>query len=465
MKSIRGRLVGSHLIIILLTVTVFSCILVFLLRQYYYGDVETILNEQVEFAVNSYGNYADEKDLEKNAKKLLDNIYVNTYAQVQIIDNEGKILADSEESGLVGTTANYPDVQNAIKNKKKAKWIGKVSMTYERVLSISQPIIVKKDSDTDIKGIIRLTSTLSEIDSIILKMVLFFVLIGIVVVLFVLIVSFFLSGTIIKPVKEITNAAEEIALGRLDIRVPKRYDDEVGKLAVTLNHMAKEISNHQKLKDDFIASISHELRTPLTSIKGWASTLNSSDFSNMDEFREGLEIIENETDRLALLVNELLDFSKLESKSTSLGIEALDVDEFLSEIRNQMNPRAQRQGIVLELEVEDDLPLIKADRNRLKQVMINILDNSLKYTQEGGRIKISAQSKKEEILISVEDTGIGIPEDDLHKVKEKFYKVSTSYSGNGLGLAICDEIVRLHNGRMEISSIFGKGTRVDVFMP
>ena len=97
--------------------------------------------------------------------------------------------------------------------------------------------------------------------------------------------------------------------------------------------------------------------------------------------------------------------------------------------------------------------------------MINILDNSLKYTQEGGRIKISAQSKKEEILISVEDTGIGIPEDDLHKVKEKFYKVSTSYSGNGLGLAICDEIVRLHNGRMEISSIFGKGTRVDVFMP
>jgi signal transduction histidine kinase len=438
---------------------------VFLLRQYYYGDVETILNEQVEFAVNSYGNYADEKDLEKNAKKLLDNIYVNTYAQVQIIDNEGKILADSEESGLVGTTANYPDVQNAIKNKKKAKWIGKVSMTYERVLSISQPIIVKKDSDTDIKGIIRLTSTLSEIDSIILKMVLFFVLVGIVVVLFVLIVSFFLSGTIIKPVKEITNAAEEIALGRLDIRVPKRYDDEVGKLAVTLNHMAKEISNHQKLKDDFIASISHELRTPLTSIKGWASTLNSSDFSNMDEFREGLEIIENETDRLALLVNELLDFSKLESKSTSLGIEALDVDEFLSEIRNQMNPRAQRQGIVLELEVEDDLPLIKADRNRLKQVMINILDNSLKYTQEGGRIKISAQSKKEEILISVEDTGIGIPEDDLHKVKEKFYKVSTSYSGNGLGLAICDEIVRLHNGRMEISSIFSKGTRVDVFMP
>lgn len=461
LKSIRGRLVGSYLIIILLTVTIFSCILVFLLRQYYYGDVETILNEQAEFAANSYSNYTYVESLEQNAKKLLDNIFVNTYAQVQIIDVEGKILADSEESWSVGTKVNHPDVQKAIKSKKKTRWIGQVSLTNERVFSISQPIIVKDK----IIGVVRLTSTLTEIDSIILKMVLFFIVIGIVVVLLVLAVSFFLSGTIIKPVKEITNAAEEIALGRLEVRVPKRYDDEVGKLAVTLNHMAEEISNHQKLKDDFIASISHELRTPLTSIKGWASTLNSSDFSDVDEFREGLEIIENETDRLALLVNELLDFSKLASKSTSLGIDALDVGEFLCEIKNQMNPRAQRQGIMLELEVEDDLALIKADRNRLKQVMINILDNSLKYTQEGGQIKILGQSKKEEILIAIEDTGIGIPEDDLHKVKEKFYKVSTSFSGNGLGLAICDEIVRLHNGRMEISSIFGEGTRVDIFLP
>lgn len=461
LKSIRGRLVGSYLIIILLTVTIFSCILVFLLRQYYYGDVETILNEQVEFAANSYSNYTDVESLEQNAKKLLDNIFVNTYAQVQIIDSDGKILADSEESWSVGTKADYPDVYNAIKSKKKTRWIGEVSLTYERVLSIAQPIIV----EDEIIGIIRLTSTLTGIDSIILKMVLFFLVIGIVVVLLVLAVSFFLSATIIKPVKEITNAAEEIALGRLEVRVPKRYDDEVGKLALTLNHMAEEISNHQKLKDDFIASISHELRTPLTSIKGWASTLNSSEFEDMAEIREGLEIIENETDRLALLVNELLDFSKLASKSTSLGIQAVDIGEFLCEIRNQMNPRAQRQGIMLELEVEDDLDLIKADRNRLKQVMINILDNSLKYTQEGGQIKISGKSKAEDILISVEDTGIGIPEDDLHKVKEKFYKVSTSFSGNGLGLAICEEIIRLHNGRIEISSIFGEGTRVDIFLP
>jgi len=185
----------------------------------------------------------------------------------------------------------------------------------------------------------------------------------------------------------------------------------------------------------------------------------------MDEIREGLKIIENETDRLVLLVNELLDFSKLASKNTSLKIEDVKIEEFLCEIKNQMNPRAQRQGIKLNLEVDDDLDLIRADRNRLKQVMINILDNSLKYTPEGGEIKISAQSKKEEILISIEDTGVGIPEDDLHRVKEKFYKARSSFSGNGLGLAICDEIIKMHNGRFEISSILGEGTKVDIFLP
>lgn len=461
LKSVRARLVGSYLIIILLTVTIFTSILVFLLRQYYYGDVESILSEQAEFAANSYSNYTDVQSLQKNAKKFLDNILVNTYAQVQIIDKNGNILADSEESWPVRREVKFVDVENALKTNSKAKWMGKLPITSEHVFSISQPLIV----EGKLIGFVRLTSSLKEIDDIILKMVLIFVIIGVVVLVLVLLVSFLLSTTIIKPVKEITNAAEEIAHGRLEVRVPKRFDDEVGKLAVTLNYMAQELSNHQKLKDDFIASISHELRTPLTSIKGWASTLNLSDFNDMDEIREGLTIIENETDRLALLVNELLDFSKLASRSISLNVETFEVEEFLCEIKNQMNPRAHRQNIKLELDVDENLNLINADRNRLKQVMINVLDNSLKFTPEGGEIKILGQEKKDEILVSVEDTGIGIPKDELNKVTDKFYKGRTSLSGNGLGLAICDEIIRLHKGRIEVSSILGKGTKVDIFLP
>lgn len=460
LKSIRSRLVGSYLLIILLTVTIFSVVLVFMIRQNYYRNAEEILKRQARFAANSYNLYPA-NSLQQNAKMLLENTIMDADAQVQIIDKEGIVLADSELSGFVGQRLEAPDVANSLKDRTMSKWIGKVSSTDEPIISVSYPLRV----DKEVIGVVRLVSTLSKINGEILKIILFFVVIGIVVLSIVLFFGYFFSKTITGPVKEITVAAEKMARGELDIRVPKRYDDEVGKLAVTLNFMAKEIADHQKTKDDLIASISHELRTPLTSIKGWAATLNSGGFTDMSEIKEGLMIIESETDRLAVLANELLDYTKLTSKNVTIGMDAVDVVEFLCEIRNQMNPRAQRHNINLELELEYDMALIKADRNRLKQVMINILDNSLKYTQEGGLIKLSCQSLKDEILISVEDTGIGIPEEDLPRIKEKYYKVSTSFSGNGLGLSICDDIISLHNGRLEISSVFGKGTRVDIYLP
>ncbi|OPZ92545.1 MAG: Alkaline phosphatase synthesis sensor protein PhoR [Firmicutes bacterium ADurb.Bin419] len=434
--------------------------LVFIIRQNYYGNAEEILEREAQSAANSYDRYPA-NSLQKNAKILLENTIRDVDAQVQVINSEGIVLADSELDELVGQKLNLPDVENSLKDKTMSKWIGKVSSTDEPIISVSYPL----KSGNEVIGVLRLVSTLSRVNNEIFKIVLFFAVISFVVLSIVLVLGYFLSRTITGPVKEITVAAEKMARGELDVRVPKRYDDEVGKLAVTLNYMAKEIADHQKTKDDLIASISHELRTPLTSIKGWAATLNSGSFTDINEIREGLGIIENETDRLAFLANELLDYTKLSTKNVSIGLDIVDVGEFLCEIRNQMNPRAQRHSIDLKLELEDDLAFIKADRNRLKQVMINILDNSLKYTQEGGFIKISSQSQRDEILISIEDSGIGIPEEDLPRIKEKYYKVSTSFSGNGLGLSICDEIISLHNGRLEISSIYGEGTRVDIYLP
>jgi len=434
--------------------------LVFIIRQNYYGNAEEILEREAQSAANSYDRYPA-NSLQKNAKILLENTIRDVDAQVQVINSEGIVLADSELDELVGQKLNLPDVENSLKDKTMSKWIGKVSSTDEPIISVSYPL----KSGNEVIGVLRLVSTLSRVNNEIFKIVLFFAVISFVVLSIVLVLGYFLSSTITGPVKEITVAAEKMARGELDVRVPKRYDDEVGKLAVTLNYMAKEIADHQKTKDDLIASISHELRTPLTSIKGWAATLNSGSFTDINEIREGLGIIENETDRLAFLANELLDYTKLSTKNVSIGLDIVDVGEFLCEIRNQMNPRAQRHSIDLKLELEDDLAFIKADRNRLKQVMINILDNSLKYTQEGGFIKISSQSQRDEILISIEDSGIGIPEEDLPRIKEKYYKVSTSFSGNGLGLSICDEIISLHNGRLEISSIYGEGTRVDIYLP
>lgn len=463
LKSIRGRLVGSCLLIILVVTVIFGAFLMFVLRQYYYNDIGSILENRAWTAANTYSLIYNTNSLDQNADEFLKSIIVSSSenVQVQIIDTDGAIIADSENSVSVGTKLNDPDVINVLKGQQSTKWIAKTQLSHEPAIFVSHHLTV----DNNVVGVVRLISSLSGVNAVMVKIMHVLAGVGTVILLIVLLLSYLLSTTIIKPVKEITVAAEQIAQGKLDVRVPKRYDDEVGKLAVTLNHMAEELSKHKKLTEDFISSTSHELRTPLTSIKGWASTLNTGNFTDMTEVKEGLKIIENETDRLALLVNDLLDFSKLTSKKTSLGLEAVDVGEFLCEIRNQMNPRAQRKGIFLGIDIEDDLALIKADRNRLKQVMINILDNSLKYSQEGGRIMISCRSKDNGILISVEDSGIGIPEEDLPRVKEKFYKVSTSFSGNGLGLAICDEIINLHNGKLDISSVLGEGTKVDIYLP
>jgi len=139
--------------------------------------------------------------------------------------------------------------------------------------------------------------------------------------------------------------------------------------------------------------------------------------------------------------------------------------ELLKYIKRQMEPRAERKGITMTIDVDEHLPLIEADENRLKQVFINIIDNSFKFTQKGGYIDIIGRKNENGVLIRIEDSGCGIPEEDLPRVKQRFFKGSNVVSGSGLGLAICDEIVRLHNGKIDIESTVGKGTRVDVILP
>lgn len=256
-----------------------------------------------------------------------------------------------------------------------------------------------------------------------------------------------------------------MAQGRFDVRVSKRYDDEIGELGDTLNYMAQEVANQQKMKNDFIASISHELRTPLTSIMGWIITINSGDIDSKEELKEGLDIIERESKRLAELVDELLDFSKFDAGIITLRKSVVNLGELLKYIKRQMEPRAERKGITMTIDVDEHLPLIEADENRLKQVFINIIDNSFKFTQKGGYIDIIGRKNENGVLIRIEDSGCGIPEEDLPRVKQRFFKGSNVVSGSGLGLAICDEIVRLHNGKIDIESTVGKGTRVDVILP
>ena len=257
----------------------------------------------------------------------------------------------------------------------------------------------------------------------------------------------------------------------LDLITLRKYIDkkdtdniEIAQLSKTLNYMGCEVEKREKLKNEFISSISHELRTPLTSIKGWAVTLKY-DCSDMETVALGLDIIEKESDRLTDMVEELLDFSKLINGVITLNVKENDVKSFIEYIANYMRPRADREKKRFIINIDKNVGKVYFDENRIKQVLSNIIDNAFKFTGEHGEIILSVKRENGNLVFIVKDNGSGISIKDLPRVKDKFYKGKNSKSRNGIGLSICDEIVNLHNGSLEIESKENEGTEVVIKIP
>lgn len=458
-KSIKSRLVKSFMLIILITVFILEIVLLNGIKDYYYKNIEDILSNQIEFSTEYYLRYYSSESLEDIIIDDINVFWQHTTGQVQILNPEGKLLMDS--LGTKIDSSNLPtDVKKAI-NGEKGTFIGKVPYYNDIVMSVSAPI---KDQD-NIIGILRFTTSLKETNGIIWTISIVMLWMGILVILISGLVSIFLANSIVKPLQEITKVAEKMADGQLKIRSNIELDDEIGKLSDTLNFMAEELIKKEQIKNDFISSISHELRTPLTSIKGWAVTLKSEDLCENEIIADGLDIIEKESDRLTLMVEELLDFSRFVSGRIRLENDEFSIKDTISIIGKQLTPRAINLEIGFSIKIDETLGFILGDENRIKQVLINLLDNAFKFTDSGGIVSLNAYKDEDTIIMEIIDNGPGISEEDLPKVKEKFYKGTNSKSHSGIGLSICDEIVKLHGGRMKIVSQLDKGTTVIVKLP
>ncbi|MHB8926576.1 MAG: HAMP domain-containing sensor histidine kinase [Bacillota bacterium] len=293
--------------------------------------------------------------------------------------------------------------------------------------------------------------------------------------------------------EELTGVAAQLTGGHYEVRAVRRGDDEIGRLADTLNRMSAEIMKSDQVKKDFLSNISHELRTPPTAIKGWTETILAGPPSDRLETRQGLEVIAHETNRLIGLVEELLDFSRLQSGRVTLDLRPVDVGRLVGEVVRQFAARAREGGLELSTEVPGDVPAeglrCLADGDRLRQVLINLVDNAVKFTGPGGSVLVSVRPGRDVpavageptvadrstaadepigaggLTIAVSDTGCGISPDDLPRVTGKFYKADSKKPGSGLGLSIVHEIVRLHGGRLTVASELGQGTMATVWLP
>lgn len=437
------------------------------LKSHYYANVESILSSGASTTAVSYfsNNLEAGNSLEQSAAEFIDSYSYKDKTTTWIIDSDGEVILSS--SGFAVEKQNMPDYSQALTDKKDVgKFVGRLD-TGEKVMAVCRII---KNPQGDIAGAVRVMASLKQVDAQIFNLI-FLILIGLIIVFVIIILSnLFFIRSIIIPVKEINETTKKISQGDYSVRIEKKYNDEIGNLCDSINSMAEEISTTDKMKNDFISTISHELRTPLTSIKGWGETLTFGIDDSVDEItRKGLEVIVKEAGRLEGFVEELLDFSRLQSGRMNLKLAKTDIFAELDETVFTFRERAMREQIEVKYSIPEVPAIADADANRLKQVFMNILDNALKYSRAPSKIFVKAQFTQYEgksfISIAIADQGCGISKEDLPHVKDKFYKANVSVRGSGIGLAVTNEIVNLHGGRLEINSEEGKGTLVTIYLP
>ena len=285
-------------------------------------------------------------------------------------------------------------------------------------------------------------------------------------VLSALVSGLWFRGHIVEPVQQMTEATRHIASGSYGTELPVARRDELAGLAVAINELSQEISKTEKIQSEFISSISHELRTPLTAITGWSETLMFDPAIQADS-RRGIQIISKEAARLTGMVEELLEFTRIQDGRFKLNIELLDIESELEDTIFTYRELLRQDDLELRYTPADtEVPLLPGDPEWLRQVFLNILDNAAKYGRDGKTIEVSVTADSEAATIRFRDHGPGIPPDELPHVTEKFYKGSSSKErGSGIGLAVCEEIVTRSGGRLEIANAPGGGAVVVVTLP
>jgi heavy metal sensor kinase len=277
----------------------------------------------------------------------------------------------------------------------------------------------------------------------------------------------FLASRVLKPVDRMTQTAQEIGESDLSRRIEVNSDDELGRLASTLNQMMERLERAMDRQRQFTADASHELRTPLSVIEA-ESTLAVRKERTGDDYRKSLESISQEAAYMSAMIDKLLFLARSDAGKEQLSLEEGDLADVLGQLASDISMLCQEKGLQFHLGPLEKL-VIRGDRIRLKQLFRNLLENAIRYTPSGGTISVSAVRQGKTGIIAVRDTGIGIPEEHLPHIFERFYRADKARSradgGAGLGLSICQHIAEVHGGRIEVESRVGKGSTFSVFLP
>ncbi|MDR2670612.1 MAG: HAMP domain-containing histidine kinase [Oscillospiraceae bacterium] len=463
LRGIQGRWMLNSLGLVFMIVLVAVMAYSIAAANFYTAGARAGLESRATAAGNFFSRYLNTSynDFFQGAHRFAEEFEDRDKLELQFINQVGRIEV-STMGITVGLVPGTPDVRGAVESGEVNSFLGVDPLSGERVMSVSAPLIF---ANRQVMGVMRYVTSMSEVDKRILMASGMAMLLGIAVIAFVAGSNLFFIRSILLPIQEINEIAKKIADGGYGVMIEKKYDDEIGELADTINNMSAEISLADRIKNDFISSVSHELRTPLTAIAGWGETLLSVESNDIAEVKKGVRIMLGESHRLTKMVEELLEFTRMASGRMTLRMEEFDIREELQEVVYLYIETLARDNILLTYQEDEEIPLITGDRARLRQVFINLLDNAAKHGGEGRRIDMMTRTADDRLIVTIRDYGAGIPEEELPHVKYKFYKGSSKARGSGIGLAVSDEIIRLHDGTLDIESQVGEGTTVTVSLP
>ena len=384
-----------------------------------------------------------------------------------VTDGYGTVLLDGE-TALSGTRLSSPELSRALSTRTQAGGYYLASGADGRRTLVCVSVCPVPDGEDGLLGaVMRLSDARALYDSlrqVQIRMYLMLIAVAAVVVC----ITFWITHRVTRPVKEMNGVISQMAGGDLSVRVPARGHNEFAQLAQSFNTMCERLEVLDKSRSQFVSNASHELKTPLSTMKILIETMLYQDPLDPGMTKEFLSDINKEIDRLSSIISDLLTLVKMDDNEMELQREAVPLGDLLSDNVKRLQPLAREKGIEMNLSVREPLTA-QADPDRLTQVFYNLIDNAVKYTPRGGRVKVELSRSGRHALIKVADTGIGIPRADQAHIFDRFYRVDKARSretgGTGLGLSIVQQIVKLHGGSVSLTSDEGKGSTFTVDLP
>lgn len=455
--------IGFKLWVILMSLVIFMLILlwgfqiVFLEKFYINIAVNDIKNEIL-------WNYEDffQKDTPKFYKEM-ENLVFNNNLSIEIMDsNKNLVFKDDKHQIRNLSLLNNNTYKEKVFNQALAGKESIVTLIHHKfntkILLVGLPI-----SSNNKSLALIITMPIENVENTVSILKIQLIYISGILLFTSIIVSFFISRSLVKPILKIKEVTEKITLGNYDNIMSIHRKDEIGSLANTINIMSSELSKVDNLRKELIANVSHELRTPLTLIQGYAETIRDVIWNDNTKRNTALNIIIEESKRLSFIVRDILNLSQLESSNGSLQKESFDISSMIENTVEKYTLLKENSHINISLNFKKNI-MVYADSKKIEQVFNNLITNSLYHTSENGVIVINTEIENEKVRITIKDNGEGIPPDKLKYIWERFYKVTNKSDknkpGTGLGLAIVKTILLAHNSDYGIESDGEKGTEV-----